>query len=160
MADGNDAAWAWTTARSSGANLPTMVALYVRPVGSVTLSELAPATTCALVTTSPLWSNTTPDPSPWLVETCTTSGDVRLMTLMKLSWRSVCAAGLTSVTGAPRTVAAGFGLDPAPQPATAAATVRSEHNATTERDDFTLSVLGRAAGKSNSTKRAGAYLGG
>jgi hypothetical protein len=45
-----------------------------RPSESVTTNRDAPATTCALVTTFPRASKTTPEPSPLSVSICTTEG--------------------------------------------------------------------------------------
>src|SRR5262245_35792854 len=69
------------TARSSGANTPrTRAASVLLALGSLTRTFLADPTTCALVTMSPLVSNTTPEPSPSDVVICTTEGSTRATT--------------------------------------------------------------------------------
>ena len=80
----SDAPSTRATAMSSGTKEPTSVARYEFPRELETTNVPPPATTWALVTMSPLLSNTTPDPSPCGVEIWTTAGATRWITSTKL----------------------------------------------------------------------------
>src|SRR3954452_8168290 len=69
-----------TKARSPLGNAPRSVAESCEPSASVTRKLRAPATTCALVTTCPAASSTTPEPSPLGLRICTTDGSARATT--------------------------------------------------------------------------------
>src|SRR3954451_12351895 len=93
------------TARSFATSRPTAVAGWLSPEASVTTNRVAFPTTCALVTTSPRASKTTPEPRSCGVRIWTTDGETALTTLT----RSCCsevdpaadASGATLVTSSP-----------------------------------------------------------
>src|SRR4051794_12552164 len=82
----------WITARSFRRSAPTSAAECSSPPASVTVKRWAPAVTCALVTTSPAPSKTTPDPRPTADLTWTTWGETRRTTVTNCCWRSVGAS--------------------------------------------------------------------
>ncbi len=75
------------TARSSGANSPmTLAGSVLFPTESTTLTDVAVPMTCSLVTTSPLVSNTTPEPVESFVVICTTDGKTFRTTCSYADW--------------------------------------------------------------------------
>jgi hypothetical protein len=69
------------TARSFATSRPMTVARWLSPEANVTTKRLALPTTCALVTTSPPASKTTPEPRSCGVSICTTEGETAFTTL-------------------------------------------------------------------------------
>src|ERR1700683_5182779 len=89
------------TARSSGAYLPTSLAVRaVAEFDSSTLNLVALPTTWAFVTMSPAESYTTPEPRPLLVLISTTEGRSRLMTPTYVCCSPLaCPAGVIDADG-------------------------------------------------------------
>ena len=136
-----------TTAMSPTGNVPSTFAGCEVPSGSVTDTLVAPSTTWLFVITSPLVSNTSPEPSPRLVWICTTAGETSETTCSYVC----CSAKPAFCEGACCVVVAGVllpPLDPEPpapceqdtRPGSAAHTITS-----TAGRRFTAAALAPAA---------------
>src|SRR6185436_9542251 len=85
------------TARSLAASRPTTFAGWLWPEASVTTRRVACATTCALVTTSPRASKTTPEPRSCGVRICTTDGATARTTRSSVRMPETLNGGVTVV---------------------------------------------------------------
>src|SRR6478672_11813676 len=115
-----------TTARSFAASRPTVVAGWLSPDARVTTTRRAFPTTCALVTTSPRASKTTPEPRSCAVSICTTEAETALTTLTSCCCSEV--ALLADASGATRATSS-----PGPPPPQAATTAAAPASATVMR---------------------------